>query len=60
MLKKDLPILKLVAQRVKKDTCNKSSIKETNVLKFADVLFSVVTSRYNNENTKVITNDKTK
>lgn len=60
MLKKDLPILKLSAQRVKKDTCNKSSIKETNVLKFADTLFSVVTSRYSNENTKVITNDKTK
>lgn len=59
MLKKDLPILKLSAQKVKKDTSNKSSIKETNVLKFADVMFSVVTSRYNNEDIKVITNDKT-
>lgn len=57
MLKKDLPILKLSAQKIKTDKSNKSSINEVKTLKFIDVLFSVITSRYNNENVKVITND---
>lgn len=58
MLKKDLPILKLSAQKIKRDVeSNKASINEIKTLKFADILFSVVTSRYNNENVKVYTND---
>ena len=58
MLKKDLPILKMSAQKIKRDVdTNKSSINEVKTLKFADVLFSVITSRYNNEDVKVYTND---
>lgn len=57
LLKKDLPILKLSAQRIKKDTSNKSSINEVKTLKFVDVLFSVITSRFNNEDVKIFTND---
>ena len=58
MLKKDLPILKMSAQKIKRDAdTNKSSINEVKTLKFADVLFSVITSRYNNEDVKVYTND---
>ena len=58
MLKKDLPILKLSAQKIKRDIKdNKSSINEVKYLKFVDVIFSVVTSRYNNENVKIYTND---
>ena len=59
MLKKDLPILKLSAQKIKRDTDNKSSINEIKVLKFVDVLFSVIGTRYNNENVKVFTSDGT-
>lgn len=57
MLKKDLPILKLSAQKIKRDNDNKSSINEIKTLKFVDVLFSVITSRYNNEDVKIFTND---
>ena len=58
MLKKDLPILKLSAQKIKKDVkTNKASIHEIDTLKFVDTLFSVITSRVNNENVKVFTND---
>lgn len=58
MLKKDLPILKMSAQKIKRDVNNnKASIHETSTLKFADVLFSVITSRVKNEDIKVFTND---
>lgn len=58
MLKRDLPILKLSAQKIKRDNeSNKSSINEVKVLKFVDVLFSVITSRYNNEDVKIFTAD---
>lgn len=58
MLKKDLPILKLSAQKIKRDIeSNKASIHEIKTLKFADILFSVITSRYNNENVAIFTND---
>lgn len=57
MLKKDLPILKLSAQKIKTDKANKSAIREVDVLKFVDVMFSVITSRYNNEDVKVIDNE---
>ena len=54
MLKKDLPLLKLSAQKIKRDkTTNKASIKEVDTLKFTDIIFSVVTSRANNEDVKV-------
>lgn len=58
MLKKDLPILKMSAQKIKRDVdSNKSSINEVKTLKFVDTLFSVITSRYNNEDVKIFTND---
>lgn len=58
MLKKDLPILKMSAQKIKRDIeSNKASIHEIKTLKFADILFSVIASRYNNEDIKVYTND---
>lgn len=58
MLKRDLPILKMSVQKIKRDIeTNKASINEVKTLKFADILFSVITSRYNNENVKVFTND---
>ncbi len=58
MLKKDLPILKISAQKIKRDnSTNKSSIAEIKTLKFADIIFSVITSRANNEDIKVFTND---
>lgn len=57
MLKKDLPILKLSAQKIKKDKANKASINEVKTLKFVDILFSVMTTRYNNEDIKIVTND---
>ena len=58
MLKKDLPILKLSAQKIKRDvTNNYSSINEIKTLKFVDVLFSVITSRYNNTDVAIYTND---
>ena len=59
MIKKDLPILRLSAQKIKTEVnTNRSSINEVKTLKFADILFSVITRRYNNENVKVYTNDK--
>lgn len=58
MLKKDLPILKMSVQKIKRDIeTNKASINEVKTLKFADILFSVITSRYNNEDVKIFTND---
>ena len=58
MLKKDLPILKMAVQKIKRDIdTNKASIKEVNTLKFADILFSVITTRFLNDEIKVYTND---
>ena len=57
MLKRDIAPLKMAVQKLKKDTNNKLSIKEMPVLKFTDILFSVVTSRYNNEDVKIFTAD---
>lgn len=58
MLKRDLPILKMSVQKIKRDIeTNKASIHETSTLKFADILFSVITTRYKNENIKVFTNN---
>ena len=58
MLKKDLVPLKLSAQKIKRDVNNNNiSIHELDVLKFADILFSVITSRVNNNTIKVFTAD---
>ena len=59
MLKRDLPALKIVAQKVRRNvTNNRSSIQETNTLNFVDFLFSVITSRYLNENVALFDSSK--
>lgn len=56
--KKDLPILAMSAQKIKRDIdTNKASIHEINTLKFAETLFAVICSRYANEDIKVYTNN---
>lgn len=58
MLKRDLPILKMAVQKIKRDVdSNKPSVRETSVIKFADILFSVIANRYNGFDVEVITND---
>lgn len=59
MLKKDLTPLKLYAQSVKRNIENETSIKETDFYKFTDLVFSVVSTRYNNKDVKIFTSDKT-
>lgn len=60
MLKKDLPILKIKAQKIKQNKQNakftvNAIIDDKTVLKFADVIFGVVASRINGEDIEVIT-----
>ena len=60
MLKKDLPILRLKAQKIKQ--CKESAkftvdaiIDDNSILKFADVIFGVVASRIKDNDIEVIT-----
>ena len=57
MLKKDLPALRIFAQKVKRDTTGKTIIRETKTLAFADILFGVITARANGETVKAYTNN---
>ncbi len=65
MLKKDLPILKIKAQKIKQDKTNakysvNAIIDDNAILKFADVIFGVVASRINGEDIEIVTAKPTK
>lgn len=65
MLKKDLPILKIKAQKIKQDKTNakysvNAIIDDNSILKFADVIFGVVASRIHNEDIDIVTSKPTK
>ena len=65
LLKKDLPILKLKAQKIKQDKKNaqftvNAVIDDNTVLKFADVIFGVIASRIQGKDIEVITTKPTK
>lgn len=65
MLKKDLPILKIKAQKIKQDKKNakfsvNAIIDDNSILKFADVIFGVVASRIKGEDIEIITTKPTK
>lgn len=64
MLKKDLPILKIKAQKIKQDKKNakfsvNAIINDNTILKFVDVIFGVIASRINNEDIEIITQKAT-
>ena len=64
MLKKDLPILKIKAQKIKQDKQNanfsiNAIIDDNSVLKFADVVFGVITTRINGKDIDIITKKPT-
>ena len=60
MLKKDVAILKLYAQKLTQDKDNAhTTVKEINTIKFADKIFSLVCSRLANKDVAItLTNDK--
>jgi hypothetical protein len=60
MLKKDLPILKIKAQKIKQDKSTakfsvNAVIDDNTILKFADVIFGVIASRINGEDITITT-----
>lgn len=60
MLKKDLPVLKIKAQKIKQDRENakfsvNAIIDDSAILKFADAIFGVVASRIKGEDIAIIT-----
>lgn len=63
MLKKDLPILKLKAQKINQDKKNaqfsvNAVVDDKAVLKFADVIFGVVASRSKGKDVEIVTSKK--
>ena len=65
MLKKDLPILKLKAQKLKQDRKTaqfsvNAVIDDNSILKFADVVFGVIANRIKGLDTEIITSKPTK
>lgn len=65
MLKKDLPILKIKAQKIKQDKKNaqfevNAIIDNNAILKFSDVVFGVIASRIDGKDIEVITTKPTK
>lgn len=65
MFKKDLPILKIKAQKIKQDRKNArfsvdAIIDDNAILKFADVIFGVIASRIYGKDIEIITSKPTK
>ncbi len=65
MLKKDLPILKIKAQKIKQDKKNaqftvNAIIDDNAILKFADAIFGVIASRINGKDIEIVTVKPTK